>query len=1570
MNSMKIYSKKIVLSCLIFAGLSISLAGAFYYQPQMFSNTPFLKDLLAKFTQYQEVTQEDKVYLQFDKKMYEPSEDIWFSAYVRNAQTFQKSDKSGVVYVNLLNPKGSTVQELTLLTENGKAAGVFKLDENIKGGQYTIKAYTKWQENTNTFFEQTITVQKSVLPNLNMKLNFDRKAYGAGSEVVAILDLNTLTKQPLAQQVFTAVVSLDGGEVKRFDAKTNAEGRAKVVFNLPQKLTTNDGLLNIMIQYQGQTESISRSVPITLGNIDLEFYPEGGELVEGMICGVGFKALDEFGKPADIEGKIYDQNDRVVATLESYHQGMGKFELAPQRGAKYFAKITAPSSAANKIYELPTTLAKGYALKLQQQRKNSLDIAVLSSQNETLYLVAQSRSKMIFSKDIEAQEGLNTVHIPTHDFPIGITQITLFDSKQVARAERLVFVNADKQLDIAVKTDKEKYLPREKVNVELVVTDERGIPVAADLSLAVVDDKLLTFADDKQGHILSYMLLQSDLKGDIEEPNFYFDKANDPTRLKPEINRQIALDNLMMTQGWRKFEWQQIIDENYKLAGTANEPQLIAGKLMDEQGNPMQGIGVALKGTDYKVLSRKDGTFSFKEVLLYKPTSLQIDAKGYYIPTVAINDYNSNLNITLSKGVKITGKITDETGEAMPFATVRLNGNQPVSTETDLDGNYEISTAAVNNSTMLTVSYVGYSSKNIQLANPIQSGTLNIEMDGGVEMLEDMVVINDRRPVRSRVKKAEGGRRRNVMAPEIEEELMEVDIALDDIPEPVAPVVELMEVEAVDIEKEEMVIMKEMDISAISSSVAGIAVAAEEEVLEDANFGANLFDEKDRAEGKKRMKVKQEVFKKVVTTTRYQQVRVFAEINYEDTPTPELRTDFRNTIYWNPSIKTDKNGKAKFSFYNSDAVTQFRITAEGFGQSGSIGRVEYKYFAQLPFQMTIKVPSRVLSGDELRLPLVLTNNTDSELEGILTLNAPESIVLAQDAKSTIRLKANESKTIFVKGTVGNLAGVGNFMIAYNAKGLQDKFVTPILVSPRGFPVRRVYAGSSMNNAFELTLQEAIAGSVVAKIQLYPSVLDEVMSGMAAMLRMPSGCFEQTSSANYPNLLALDYLRETGTTDIEVETRAKQYLEVGYGRLVGYESKGGGFDWWGRNPAHEALSAYGLMQFVDMKSVYSVDPQIIERCAKWLLSRKDGKGSWTKNPNALHSWAAADVTDAYIVWAMCEAGYSNQIAKEIEHSYQYALQSKDPYSMALMANALYKAKDKRAATLVEKLVKMQQKNGSFAGLTSSVTNSTGISLQVETTSLVALALMQHGGYTSQVQKAISSLSEGKSYNGYGSTQGTVLALKALLEYAKTSKQSAEDGELVVFVNEKRVTSLKYKAGQKELILPNIAAYLKEGKQKVRLEYQNTKTALPFDVELSYNTRLPQNSAKCPFDLQTKMPSTKIKMGETIRLTTTLTNKLKEGQPMTMAMVGIPAGLSLQPWQLKELQEKKVFDYYELFEGYVVFHYEQMKASEVKVIHLDLKADIPGDYEAPASTAFLYYTNEHKVWTMPERMTVMN
>src|SRR5690606_36599707 len=134
---------------------------------------------------------------------------------------------------------------------------------------------------------------------------------------------------------------------------------------------------------------------------------------------------------------------------------------------------------------------------------------------------------------------------------------------------------------------------------------------------------------------------------------------------------------------------------------------------------------------------------------------------------------------------------------------------------------------------------------------------------------------------------------------------------------------------------------------------------------------------------------------------------------------------------------------------------------------------------------------------------------------------------------------------------------------------------------RGFPVRLVASGASAQNAFNLHLNEPVEGTVSATLTAYPNALEDVLKGMERMMRQPSGCFEQVSSSNYPNLLVLDLLRQTGTAQPEVESRAMSLLEDGYKKLTAYECKSGGFDWWGRDPAHEGLTAYGILEFTDM-----------------------------------------------------------------------------------------------------------------------------------------------------------------------------------------------------------------------------------------------------------------------------------------------------------------------------------------------------------------------------------------------------
>ena len=182
-----------------------------------------------------------------------------------------------------------------------------------------------------------------------------------------------------------------------------------------------------------------------------------------------------------------------------------------------------------------------------------------------------------------------------------------------------------------------------------------------------------------------------------------------------------------------------------------------------------------------------------------------------------------------------------------------------------------------------------------------------------------------------------------------------------------------------------------------------------------------------------------------------------------------------------------------------------------------------------------------------------------------------------------------------------------------------------------------------------------------------------------------------------------------------------------------------------------------------------------------------------------------------------------------------------------------------------------------------------------------------------------------------------------------------------VNDKKIMTGSYAATDTEpIIIEGLGRHLNGGNNAIKVTFSNDTTALPYDFDLRYTTATPLSSPKCAVAIKTTLSNVSPKIGETVRLITTLKNTTDKAVPTTVALVGIPSGLSIQPWQLKELMDKKVVDYYELMDGYIVFHYRELATDATKIIHLDLKADVSGQYEAPASCAYLYYTNELVDW----------
>ena len=1463
-----------------------------YYR--MAVENDFLRALKKKTTAYTDKLPEDRVYLQFDKPFYTPGETMWFSAFVRDGQSMKKSGQSDIVHVDLISPKGTTERSISLIAKNGVAQGDFSLSAEALGGIYKVKAYTNWQKNDafidkdgkdKTGFEKEIQVQDYVLPNLKMKLDFIKKAYGPGDEVEAKIELATNENKPLSNYKIKYVATIDGKQQVEETAMTTIDGMRTVKFKLPGNLKSNDGLLNIMIDYNGSTESISRSIPIVLNNISLSFYPEGGDLINTMQSNVAFRALNEFNKPADIEGVVKTTDGKQVAEFSSFHMGMGSFTFKPEAGVKYVAEITKPEGI-KKQYELPEALAKGFVLSTDNSIAGEVALNIGSTESDQLSIVAQVRGKIYYATAFDVKPGQNKLLVPVSYFPMGVAQFTVFDGKGIARAERLTFINRDKQLNIKIETDKEKYLPREKVKMTISVADENGVPMPGNFALSVVNDQLLSFADDRSGNLISKMLLEYDIKETIEEPAFYFDKK--------ESKSVKALDELLMTSGWRRFSWEKINSDQIPMISYQGERSLITGTVMDARsGKPVPNADIKISsGSVFK--TDEQGRFIFNKIDLSKPETFVVSASNYSHQSQYITAYQHGV-------------------------VSYLYGNN----------------------------YYGYNNYPSSISDLSEAPMGNSGGGNGEGNVKHM-----------KMKRMDAPRDEKFQMAPVPQKAPSFNANLKKPNED--PVVVQNNIKVVSKENEQK------DSGKKSQNKNGLIKVQDQRSLK-------ILDDEDNLED---INVEQQQQK--ISGTVYYRAKEFAAPVY-DKPDASInsgeqkRSDFRSTIYWNGNVETDRTGKTSVEFYNSDDISSFRASIEGFAADGMAGRSEKTFFTQLPFSLTMKAPVEVATTDVVSIPLTLKNNTTKEISGLLNVTAPSTFKFLSSLEKLYTIAPGKAKTLFLDYKVMDAIGEGDFSVTFKACGLSDAFTQKIKTVSKGFPVNVSFSGSDLKSDYTFDISKMVDGSLNVHFTAFPSVVSDLLTGVDGILREPSGCFEQTSMSSYPNIMAMDYMKTTGKDDPKTIAYAGDLIDRGYKRLTTFETPQKGYEWFGAAPAHQGLTAYGLMQFNDMKTVYDgVSQDMIDRTAKWLMSQKDGKGGWSRNTKAYHSFGqiSEEIMNGYIVYALAEAGYKD-LKPELDASVKRSLDTKDPYQLAMMGNALQKFNDSRSENVMDQLIKTQKPDGSFTGTTHSITYSQGNSLTIETTAIAIMAMLKSPNkYMGELTKAVQYLV--KSRNGYGvfgNTQGTVLALKALTEYAKQSKKTAEGGTVEIYSGNKKIAEHSYNAGETGTIqIDSLGKYFSEGKNDIKVKFTGTKTALPYSIGVDYNTSLPPSSPECNVEIKTKLSTKTAFVGETVRLSTTLENHKNEGLPSTMAIVGIPAGMTAQPWQLKELQDKKIIDYYEVMGNNVVFYFRNMAPNEKKEINLDLKTEMPGEYDAPASSAYLYYTNEFKCWSGVDRITI--
>jgi hypothetical protein len=399
-----------------------------------------------------------------------------------------------------------------------------------------------------------------------------------------------------------------------------------------------------------------------------------------------------------------------------------------------------------------------------------------------------------------------------------------------------------------------------------------------------------------------------------------------------------------------------------------------------------------------------------------------------------------------------------------------------------------------------------------------------------------------------------------------------------------------------------------------------------------------------------------------------------------------------------------------------------------------------------------------------------------------------------------------------------------------------------------------------------------------------------------------------------------------------------------------------------------------MEFADMAKVYDVDEAMLARTADWLMSRRDGKGGFLRSSQALDSFGRAGeaTTNAYIMWALAEAKRTKGMDTELAAVKKLGDSTKDPYLLALVANTALLEKMPEAGSFVKKLVAMQDKDGSFPGAKESITMSGGESLAIETTALATLALIKaspNSEYESQIRRAVDWTNTKRGgFGQWSNTQATILGLKAMTAYTEYAKQMQASGAATLVINGQPAGTIAFEKGRRDaLVWDDLASKLKPGKNTIEIKLDSA-AALPYSIAVEYRSARPDSDPDAKVTVSTQLAKDTVKLGEGVKLRARVENRTTDGLPMTLARVGIPGGLTFQTWQLKELRDKGVIDFYETRPREVILYWRALAPSAKKDVDLDLIAATPGAYEAPATSAYLYYTAEDKTWVAPVKVTV--
>ena len=762
-------------------------------------------------------------------------------------------------------------------------------------------------------------------------LHTDKSTYLAGENIWYKAYL-TLDAAPsiLSKIVYVDLVDENGRVVEK-QMRPIINGNTSGDIILPKELPTGNYSINAYSLWMLNYQPFIFKKNIKVYNYDVKpviakkqaadftvnFFPEGGDLVEGLKSTVGFYIVDKNGMPLDATGTITDQTNKTIATITTAHTGYGKVEITPVANEVLTAAINI--NGVSKKFKLPAPKKEGITIRVNNAGASMVFVKVERnvtdpSRYNNVIVAAQIRGKLAFMGQVNFAENATGMAIPKKNLPAGILQITAFDSLGNPLAERLIFINNYELPEVAIQMDSVSSLMKAKNRYRLDLSKFETPSV----SVAVTDADLSSqpAIDD---NIVSNLLLTSDLKGYIHQPGYYFQNKTASTNEH--------LDLLMLTHGWRRFKWEDVINKiDIGLKYPVESAISVSGKVtIPVSTKAITGgyVDIITKGEDSTTILSK-APINNKGEFYINDLNFKQKATVYLQGTKASNT-NANVDIIINKAYIDTLKNSAYKPTSLEENLMAAGANEKllaiVNQETEQNNVHKLADVKVTTKKLSSLEQLeaAYASDLFRMGQGLEITSnhyLSVwqflrEQVAGLTVEGDMVNPNVyfnrfaglTAPVAT-IEGEEGVNQAGGMESNgITYFLNEINVSKD--------VVSTLHPSDIALIK----VFKGPEGTILGLNEGGIAIYTKKGTIEKGRTGEKGF------------------FKE--TKIGYAVTREFYNPNYSIVPSSTTK-DNRTTLYWNSNLRTDKSGSATIRFYNNDITKKFKITIQGIDKNGKL----------------------------------------------------------------------------------------------------------------------------------------------------------------------------------------------------------------------------------------------------------------------------------------------------------------------------------------------------------------------------------------------------------------------------------------------------------------------------------------------------------------------------------------------------------------------------------------------------------------------------------------------------------